>query len=426
MKLYNQLTNRIEPFQPEGRSATMYVCGITPYDTTHLGHAFTYSSYDVLVRYLEYCGHKVAYCQNVTDVDDDILREAHKAGMDWRELGKRWTVHYIHNMQALNVLPPNFYPRSSEVIPDIITRTEYLLTAGLAYRAGGNVYYHVKEWPEFGDLSKVPPSEMLPIANKRGNKADDPNKRDPLDCVLWQASQGGEPSWESPWGLGRPGWHIECSVMATRFLGNCIDLHGGGADLVFPHHECEIAETEPATGVRPFAHFWTYTAMVGYEGEKMSKSLGNLVMVDDLLQNYSADALRVYLAEHHYREPWDYNEKELAQAADLAEKLRAAAGMHSFSGRTVYPRQAQLDFQACLDNDLDTPGALAVLNRLAQEIHTGVRGRLNVRSAQKMLREMAGVLGLRLDAPEPQERVIAGWQEHLRQITGGENDGREA
>ena len=252
MDLYNTYSRDLERFRPAGPAVTMYVCGITPYDTTHLGHAFTYTVADILVRHLESQGWPVKYAQNVTDVDDDILRKAAEVGEDWRAVGNRWTAHYIEDMQALNVRPPDYFPRASDAIDAILALADKLLTLGLAYVVDGSVYYQVANWPEFGQLSHIPRADMLPIANERGNRADDPKKRDPLDFVLWQAQAPGEPAWDSPWGLGRPGWHIECSALSTSLLGDTIDLHSGGSDLIFPHHECEIAQSEPATGSRPF------------------------------------------------------------------------------------------------------------------------------------------------------------------------------
>ncbi|HIC90325.1 MAG TPA: cysteine--tRNA ligase, partial [Anaerolineae bacterium] len=230
----------------------------------------TYTVFDILIRYLELCGYTVHYVQNVTDIDDDILRKAKEVGEDWQTLGNRWTARFIRDMEALNVRPPDHFPRATDVIPDIVEMVQRLLETGVAYEAGGNVYFHIDAWPEYGQLSRIPRDHMLPIANERGNNPDDPHKRDPLDFVLWQAQAPGEPAWESPWGLGRPGWHIECSAMATRFLGEVVDIHGGGADLVFPHHESEIAQVECCSSQSPFVRFWMHTAMVRHEDEKMS------------------------------------------------------------------------------------------------------------------------------------------------------------
>jgi L-cysteine:1D-myo-inositol 2-amino-2-deoxy-alpha-D-glucopyranoside ligase len=308
IKLYNSLTHQVEPFKPAGEVVTIYVCGITPYDTTHLGHAFTYTGADILIRFLEAQGYQVNYAQNVTDIDDDILRKAREVGDNWLELGNRWTAHFIKDLQRLNVRPPDHFPRATDVIPEIITMVEQLIKRGVAYQVEGNIYFEMNAWPDFGKLSHIPKEQMLSVANERGNNPDDPRKRHPLDFVLWQAQAPGEPAWESPWGFGRPGWHIECSTMATHFLGETIDLHSGGSDLIFPHHECEIAQIEPLTR-QPFVRCWLHIGMVHHEGQKMSKSLGNLVMIRDLLSGWSADALRLYMGSHHYRQVWSHRKR---------------------------------------------------------------------------------------------------------------------
>ncbi len=413
MKFYSTLSGAIEPFAPAGRSASLYVCGITPYDTTHLGHAFTYTAADLLVRHLEAQGIDVRYVQNVTDIDDDIMRKAAEVGEDWQALGNRWTAHFIRDMQSLNVRPPDEYPRATDVVPEIVAAVQTLIDRGLAYASGGSVYYHADSWPAFGALSHLPRAEMLAVANERGNRPGDPNKRDPLDFVLWQAHAPGEPAWDSPWGRGRPGWHIECSVMSTRFLGPTLDFHSGGGDLVFPHHECEIAQTEPITGKKPFVRIWMHAAMVEHDGAKMSKSLGNLVMVRDLLKEWSPDALRLYLGSHHYRQRWSHDQKELAEAGRLAEKLRMAATVSGGGGGALETAEAEADFTAAMNRDLDSPAALRRLDRLAGDVLSGARAGGRVEPAQALLRRQAKVFGLRLDAPDPEERVTAGWNRHL-------------
>jgi L-cysteine:1D-myo-inositol 2-amino-2-deoxy-alpha-D-glucopyranoside ligase len=417
MQLYNTLSRTLEPFAPSGPDITFYVCGITPYDTTHLGHAFTYTVADLLVRYLESRGRTVRYAQNVTDIDDDILRKAKEVGGDWRELGNRWTAHFIRDMQSLNVRPPDYYPRATDVIPEIIAGVETLVGRGLGYVSGGSVYYAVERYPAFGQLSHLPREEQLPIANERGNRPDDPHKRHPLDFVLWQAQAPGEPAWDSPWGPGRPGWHIECSTLSTRFLGPTLDLHSGGGDLVFPHHECEIAQSEPITGQRPFVRIWLHAAMVEHDGAKMSKSLGNLVMVRDLLKEWSADALRLYLGRHHYRQVWAHNAGELAEAGRLAETLRAAAAAQGGAGAAALdPSPHAAEFNLAMDDDLDSPHALAALERLAAGILTAAQAGRDVHAAQAKLRRLGAVFGLRLDALAPDPRVLAGWDQHLQRF----------
>ncbi len=413
MHLYNALTRKIESFVPIGNEVTVYVCGITPYDTTHLGHGFTYAVFDILIRYLEFLGYQVRYVQNVTDIDDDILRRAREVGDDWMSLGNRWTTHFIDDNIALNIRPPDFFPRASEVITEIVGAVQELLSTGVAYESGGNVYFHVAADPDYGKLSRLNHGEMLPVANERGNKPDDPHKRDPLDFVLWQAQSPGEPAWESPWGLGRPGWHIECSTMSVKYLGQPIDLHGGGEDLIFPHHESEIAQAECATGQEPFSRFWFHIAMVRYRGEKMSKSLGNLIMVRDLLHaGYPADAIRLYLANHHYRQPWSYEVSDLKKSEVLANQFRNAVSVTGGNGQPLDPDPAEGDFRRAMNDDLNTAVAINVLSKLADEIVTSAGAGLNVEDAQRLLRRKCGILGLRLDHQQPESRVIAGWQEH--------------
>jgi len=409
MKLYNCKTQTIEEFTRPDHEVTLYVCGITPYDTTHLGHAFTYTTYDQLIRYFELKGIHVLYAQNVTDIDDDILKRAKKTGEDWRELGNRWTNHYIDDMMALNVRPPDYFPRATDVIPEIIHYVEELIRVGVAYEKNGSVYYEVNRDPEFGQLSHLRQSEMLPVANERGNLPEDPNKRNPLDFVLWQAQAPGEPAWVSAWGPGRPGWHIECSTMATKFLEKTVDIHGGGLDLCFPHHECEIAQVRPFLDHDPYVRYWMHTAMVGYQGEKMSKSLGNLVMVSDLMERFSSDVLRLYLGSHHYREAWSYDENDLQKFQELADSLSRAAQVESGQNDPLRPAVYGNEFSESMENDLGTPGAVHALQGLAHAILEAAKGRRDVKQAQEMLRKYSLVLGLTLGSGTLEQRVVKGW-----------------
>ncbi len=414
IRLYNTRTRELDEFVPPAdRPVLLYVCGITPYDTTHMGHAATYAAFDVLVRYLEHRGNAVRYVQNVTDIDDDILRKAGQVNDDWRKLGDRWTAHFIEDMIALNVRPPDEYVRATETIPEIIAAVQRLLDAGVAYVAGGSVYFEVARDPDFGQLSHLAPDARLAVANERGNRPDDPNKRDPLDFVLWQATAPGEPVWDSPWGPGRPGWHIECSTMIQKWLGPQIDIHGGGGDLVFPHHECEIAQAECAGVPAPFVRIWMHTGMVRYHDEKMSKSLGNLVMARDVLQRFSADALRVYLSQHHYRSEWEFEWGRLDGAAALAGRLaRAAQIVTTGEGEPLDTDPSAAAFDAALADDLDTERALGVLDGLAGQIEANA-GTREVRSAQAVLARLAGVLGLTVAGPGPEQRTVHGWERHL-------------
>src|SRR4029079_2976163 len=312
----------------------LYVCGVTPYDTGHLGHAFTYLSFDVLHRYLAFLGHRVVYVQNLTDVDDDMLRRARETGEDYLQLGNRHVTTFMTEMAALNWLPPDHFPRATQHIPQMLDLIDRLVANGHAYIAEGHVYYSVASWPTYGELSKLSREEMLPLALERGSKPEMQGRRDPLDFVLWQPSLPDEPAWDSPWGAGRPGWHLECSAMSPAYLGNHFEIHGGGADLAFPHHESEIAQSEAASGERPFVEWWMHAAMLRYEDEKMSKSLGNLVLVRDLLRTFSGDAIRLYLVSHHYRAELAYRQADLEAAAVTAARLRTA-GLVAGSGEAT-------------------------------------------------------------------------------------------
>ncbi len=395
MKLFNTLTQSLEEFIPIDNTVRVYVCGITPYDTTHLGHAFTYVSFDALMRYLEYIGYKVKYVQNVTDIDDDILRKAREVGMAWDELGRRETERYLKDMDALNVRRPGVYAHASQETPTMIEIIQVLLAKGLAYENGGSVYYSVRQDPDFGAMARAVGLNdyhaMLTIANERGNFPDDPRKRDPLDFVLWQAQAPGEPAWPSPWGPGRPGWHIECSAMSIRYLGPQLDIHGGGADLTFPHHTCEIAQSEHFTGKAPFSRFWIHTGMVHQDGEKMSKSLGNLTLVSDLLKDYSADAIRVTLLSHLYRCPWECFPEDLQVATELVARLqqvRTLVGERTGGQDTVLSGR----FHAAMKNDLNTPEALLLLHHATE----ATLANHNVDKGAEVLR-LARILGLRLE-----------------------------
>lgn len=394
MRLFNTQSGTLETIERQNEPLGLYVCGITPYDTTHAGHAFTYLTFDILIRYLDYLGQSVTYVQNVTDIDDDILRKSKEVGLTWKELGERETQRFLDDMESLHWRKPDYYVKATEHTPEMIAMIEPLLDSGLAYEINGSVYFSVTEDPEFGKLSHMTLAEMLPVANERGNFPDDPNKRNPLDFVLWQAAQPGEPTWDSPWGPGRPGWHIECSSMATRYLGPSFTLHGGGSDLIFPHHECEIAQAENSTGVEPFVCHWVHVGMVGYQNEKMSKSLGNLILVSNELKHYSADAFRLYLFSHHYRYPWEYIDGEIVRWQTIADDLTAAARLVPIAAaEALDPAPARDRFLATLDADLYTPGAIEALMELGAAIRDG-SNTLDITVAQQTLIELAGILGL--------------------------------
>jgi L-cysteine:1D-myo-inositol 2-amino-2-deoxy-alpha-D-glucopyranoside ligase len=414
--LHDARRGGLHPFTPIGDgSVGLYVCGVTPYDTGHLGHAFTYVGFDVMHRYLEYLGHDVVYVQNLTDVDDDMLRKARETGEDYLALGNRHVTTFLTEMAALNWLPPDHYPRATEHVPQMIEMIGRLLEAGNAYRAAGHIYFSVESWPRYGELSHVPHGEMLPIANERGNVPDMPGKRAPLDFVLWQPSAVGEPSWPSPWGPGRPGWHIECSAMASAYLGSRFEIHGGGGDLAFPHHESELAQAEAAGLGRPWVAHWTHAGMLSYEGEKMSKSLGNLVLVRDLLRTWPGDAIRHYLVSRHYRSEVEFHEADLERSSAAAALLRQAA-LHAEELVPDAPALADDDaldprvagarnrFLAAMDRDLDTPAAMPELSDLAAFALANDDPAVAAQAGW-MVRELgARILGLRLapvGAPEP-------------------------
>ncbi|MGH2616246.1 MAG: cysteine--tRNA ligase, partial [Thermomicrobiales bacterium] len=351
---------------------------------------------DILVRLMRLKGWDVTYVQNVTDIDDDILRKANEVGLTWKQLGDRETARYLKDMSDLNWVAPDHYVRATDHIPEMLEIIQALIEKGNAYESNGNVYFSVASDPEFGKLSHIPRDEMLPIANERGNTPDDPHKRDPLDFVLWQQSAGGEPAWDSPFGPGRPGWHVECSAMASRYLGPSIDIHGGGADLIFPHHECEVAQSENAFGVEPFARLWMHAGMVGYNGEKMSKSLGNLVLVSDALKNYSADAIRLYLFSNHYRSAWVFEEAELDRWARVAEDLIEAVEFPAYGIEDILDVSTLRDrFFNALDDDLNSPIAIEALQETATAILESPEED-DIRDAQRTLRELSAVLGLTL------------------------------
>ncbi len=350
MQLYDTARRRVVPFEP-GRVVTMYTCGITPYDAAHLGHAAVYLTFDVLQRRLRDLGHQTQCVRNITDVDDDILRTARQMGVHYLDLAAEETARFDADMRALGLLPAFNEPRATSAIPDILGFIGMVLDSGHAYQAGGGVYFSVGSFPRFGQISHLDREEMLRLAAENGGNPDDPYKRDPLDFILWQPSAPDEPAWSSLWGEGRPGWHIECSALALRELGTTIDLHGGGADLIFPHHECEAAQSEAATG-ETFVRHWMHQGLVGLEGTKMSKSLGNLVFVSDVLKNWEAPALRLAILSNHYRQPWEWRDEMMDEAARRLESWRSA-------GRG----DAGLEWvRRCLDDDLNTAAAVMAID----------------------------------------------------------------
>jgi L-cysteine:1D-myo-inositol 2-amino-2-deoxy-alpha-D-glucopyranoside ligase len=398
IRLFDTLAGAKVPFVPRGDEVKLYVCGVTPYDTSHLGHGFVNAAFDVLLRYLNYLGHRVRYVQNITDVDDPLFDKAQVLGVESAALAREQTEQYLEDMKALNVLPADIYPRASQEIGRMIELVQTLLDAGLAYESAGRIYFSVAKDPEFGKLSKLDRTEMTELARERGGDPDDPRRRDPLDFVLWRPGRDGEPTFESPWGKGLPGWHIECSAMSLGYLGAPLDIHGGGTDLIFPHHECEVAQSEGVCSARPFVKIWMHSGMVYLDGEKMSKSLGNMVFVGDLVKEHGSDAVRLYLAGCHYRDDLFYDRQALESAGQLAKGLAASAGrsggVQESDGINTEAFRAR--FEERMSDDLDTPAAIGVLIELSEAIDAvSSSGRLT-QAGQDLLRELGAVLGLRL------------------------------
>jgi L-cysteine:1D-myo-inositol 2-amino-2-deoxy-alpha-D-glucopyranoside ligase len=350
VRLYDERAGATVEF-PLRERMSVYVCGITPYDSAHVGHAFLYAQFDVLVRFLRSKGIRVDHVQNVTDVDYDILRIAGEREVNYLELADREVAAFERDMAAIGIAPPTHVPRATRFVPEIVEEVKLLYDSGCAYERKGTVYFRIGTDPGYGRLSRLSRQEMLELAAERGGFPEDPNKDDPLDFVLWQASKPGEPAWPSPWGDGRPGWHIECSTMARALVGAPVDVHGGGPDLIYPHHESELAQAECAHPGEPFVRHWMHSGEVRMGGTKMSKSLGNRAFISDLVERHEPETIRRLLLSHHYRDDWEFVEDELTS---ISSSARDEAG-NGPSDRG--------SFVAALDDDLDTPAALAILDR---------------------------------------------------------------
>ncbi|MEW6033467.1 MAG: cysteine--tRNA ligase [Chloroflexota bacterium] len=396
MKVYSTLSRQKEEFTA-GDTVRMYVCGVTPWDECHLGHAMSYTVFDLIRRYLEFRGYKVTHVQNFTDVDDKIINRAQVLGIPTTELTSRLIERYFTDMDALNIRRAHVYPRATEEIPKMLEVIQALMEKGYAYEAHGSVYFRVSRCPSYGKLSGRDPSQMEPGAPSSA----EPGKESHLDFALWKASKPGEPSWDSPWDKGRPGWHIECTAMSIRYLGETLDIHGGGRDLIFPHHENEIAQSESYTGAVPFVRYWLHNGMVQIGEEKMSKSLGNMVTVRELLQRYTPDAIRLLIVSSHYRNPLTYSEAGLEAAEKGMERLRQAAQRGSKAeGATLDAAPFRQKFIEAMDDDFNTPQAMAVMFDLVREINRAAEEGASMAAAQATLRELTGVLGLSLAEPE--------------------------
>src|SRR5512138_2852918 len=409
LRIYNSLSRKKEDFETlEPGKVRMYVCGPTVYSKAHIGHAMSAMVFDIIRRYLEYRGYQVTHAMNYTDVDDKIINRANQRGIDPFDLAEEYIRDFRQNLADLNVKPATLNPRATQEIDQIIQMVQALIKKGFAYSLDGDVYFRVSQDEEYGKLSGRKFDEA-----KAGYRIDvDDRKETAMDFALWKSAKPGEPAWDSPWGKGRPGWHIECSAMNLHHLGEQIDIHGGGNDLVFPHHENEIAQTESLTG-KPFARYWVHNGMLQLGGEKMSKSLGNLVLIEDFLAKHSADALRMTLLNSGYSGPLTYTDEVVAQSERALERLQSAlrpalpgskgAPEASLAALARQVEATQAGFVEAMDDDFNTSSALAQLFEL---VRTTNQARADgateeqLKPAQDKLRELTGVLGLRMEAPQ--------------------------
>jgi cysteinyl-tRNA synthetase len=400
LRLYNTLSRQVEEFAPtHDNEVLLYVCGITPYSESHLGHAMSYIIFDTLRRYLEFKGYAVKHVQNYTDIDDKLIARSEREGVPMGQIAERYISEFERDIAELNIQPAHVYPRATQEIPQIIEMIEGLIASGFAYPGlvrgedSRDVYYRVDRKDDYGKLSKRSLDQMLSGARIEPLEG----KENPMDFTLWKGAKPGEPAWDSPWGPGRPGWHIECSAMSLHHLGKQIDIHGGGLDLVFPHHENEIAQTEAFTGEVPFARFWVHNGFLQMGEEKMSKSLGNFITMRQAIDLAGPDGLRVYVLNGGYRSPLTYSEEAMQAGKAAAERLRTAVSLEdSGSGEALDASSFRERFIAAMEEDLNTAAALSVLFELAREINRARDAGRAVGGAQSTLRELAGILGLRL------------------------------
>ncbi|WP_094607448.1 Cysteine--tRNA ligase [Sporomusa silvacetica DSM 10669] len=413
LKVYNTLTKQKEEFVPiTPGKVKMYVCGVTPYNHPHIGNARPFITWDVIRRYLEYSGYEVYHIQNFTDIDDKIINTANGEKVTWDVIANRYIASYFEVMDKLNIRHAHVYPKVSQHIPEIVTMVKTLIDKGFAYETGGDVYYSVEAFQGYGKLSGRNLEDM-----KAGARVDvDERKKHPMDFALWKSAKPGEPSWESPWGQGRPGWHIECSVMSYKYLGASFDFHGGGSDLVFPHHENEIAQSEAFTGIEPFVRYWLHNGFITINEEKMSKSLGNFFLVIDILEHFRPEILRFFILSTHYRSPLDFSDERLQEAARSLERLKtaeanlrqlktlpAANGGEESAALSQAAAQATAEFKAAMDDDFNTALAIGTMFGLAKEINiyhskvTGGKAEADadvLQQADKAYGQMAEVLGI--------------------------------
>ena len=403
MRLYDTLSGRVRDFDAQDGRVRMYVCGITPYSSSHIGHAMSAVTFDVVRRYLEYRGFDVHHVQNFTDIDDKMIDAANRQGVSVADLASTYMGEYMDAMAGLNVLPAHEYPRATQEIDKIIEIIQRLIDTGYAYDVAGDVYYRVRRNEDYGKLSHRSIDDLY-----AGARVEiDERKEDALDFALWKSKKPGEPAWPSPWGEGRPGWHIECTAMSIKYLGDTIDIHGGGDELAFPHHENEIAQSESFTGQVPFSRFWVHNGMLRLDGEKMSKSLGNIISLPEALDAYDSQALRLFFLSSHYRSPLFYSEESVRSQERAIRRLRQAAVAESVDGPAVDAASFERRFEESMDDDLNTPRALAALFDLTREINRGREQGKNATDAQRALVGLSGILGLDLATPEPESDAQA-------------------
>ena len=395
MRLYDTLSGETREFTPIDDKVRMYVCGITPYSSCHVGHAMSYIIFDVLRRYLEFTGLEVEHVQNFTDIDDKIIQRAQQDGVSIDQLAEQYIDEFLANMDQLNVMRAHRYPRATQEVPSIIRIIERLEEQGYAYASEGDVYFRVGRSEDYGKLSRRNREGLLAGARIEPGAG----KEDPMDFTLWKGAKSGEPAWHSPWGPGRPGWHIECTAMSMEYLGETVDIHGGGQDLVFPHHENELAQSEAYSQKAPFARHWVHNGLLHMGDSKMSKSLGNLVAVSDALQTHTADAFRLMFLSTHYTSPQTYSEEKFNSMERAAERLRTPlkAPANDGASESVDPTSYRQQFIDAMEADLNTPQALAALFDLGREINRASEEGKSVQQAQETLTTLSGVLGLTLE-----------------------------
>ncbi len=394
MRLYNTLSGGTETFTPDDDIVKMYVCGVTPYSASHVGHAMRAVVFDVIRRYLEFKGYSVKHVENFTDIDDKMIDRAAENGTTTIALAEGNIQAYLSEMDALNIKRAHLYPRATQEVPRIREIISGLIEKGLAYAVDGDVYFRVRAHEGYGALGRRNLDDMVAGARV---EVDETKKEDAMDFALWKGHKPGEPSWSSPWGPGRPGWHIECSAMAMGYLGATVDIHGGGQDLVFPHHENEMAQSEGFTGQK-MAKFWVHNGLMRLGDARMSKSDGNLVTVADALERHSSDALRLFFLSSHYRGPLTYTEEAVDAQERGLERLRNAADLPALpdSSDSLDPAVHEKSFADAMDDDLNTPRAIAALFDMSRDINRAREAGRATSAAQEKLRELAGVLGLTL------------------------------